>query len=54
VTDAFGAFGGIDLVNLHAHEDGVVGAFGFAHIAVDALVGDHQSHVNLKLFFSPA
>jgi hypothetical protein len=48
---AFGAFGGVNLVNLHAHEDGVVGAFGFTHIAVDALIGDHQSHACLNPFF---
>jgi hypothetical protein len=51
VTHTFGAFGGINLVNQHAHEDGVVGALGFAHIAVDAFVRDQQGHISLKLLF---
>ena len=51
MTYAFGAFGGVDLVNLHAHEDRVIGALGFTHIAVDALVGDHQSHGEFKRLF---
>jgi hypothetical protein len=41
---ALGALGRIDLVDLLAHVDRLVRAFGFADIAVDALVGDHQSH----------
>ena len=48
VTHTFGAFGGIDLVNLYTHEDGVVGAFRLAHIAIDAFVRDHQGHMCLK------
>jgi len=51
MTYAFGAFGGVDLVNLHAHEDRVIGALGFTHIAVDALVSDHQSHGEFKRLF---
>jgi hypothetical protein len=51
MTYAFGAFGRVNLVNLHAHEDGIVGALGFTHIAVDALVGDHQSHGEFKRLF---
>jgi alpha/beta superfamily hydrolase len=51
VAYAFGAFIGVNLVNLHAHEDGAVGALGFTHIAIDALIGDHQSHENLKPLF---
>jgi hypothetical protein len=41
---AFGAFRGLDHINLGAHRDGGVGAFGLTNIAVDALVGDDQSH----------
>ena len=44
VADAFGAFVRVDDVDLLACRDRVVGTFGLAHIAVDALVGDHQRH----------
>jgi hypothetical protein len=46
MAHAFGAFVRIDLIDLAAHVNGLVGALGFAHIAIDALIGDHQSHVN--------
>jgi hypothetical protein len=45
VANAFGAFGGVDFVDVLAHVDGLVGAFGFADVAVDAFVGDEQCHV---------
>src|SRR5690606_9128004 len=45
VADAFGAQGGVDDVDLLALGDGAVGAFGFADVAVDAVVGDLQGHV---------
>jgi hypothetical protein len=41
---AFGALMRIDFVNFQAHENGIVGAFWFANIAVNALIGDDQSH----------
>ena len=44
VSDALSALAGIDLVDLKPHRDGGVRALGFAHVAVDALVGDHQGH----------
>jgi hypothetical protein len=44
VADAFSALVRIDFVNFIALRDGIVRAFGFAYIAVDAVVGDHQSH----------
>ena len=44
VAHTFSAFFRVYLVNLHAHVNGIVGAFGLAHIAVDALIRDHQSH----------
>jgi hypothetical protein len=42
VTDALGAATGVDLVDLLAKRDGLVGALGIAHVTVDALVGDEQ------------
>jgi hypothetical protein len=44
VPHAFGTTRGVDLVDLLAQVDRLVGTFGLADIAVDALVGDHQSH----------
>jgi len=41
---AFGATLGPDLIDQLARCDGRVGTFGFAHVAVNAFVGDHQSH----------
>ena len=46
VADAFGATVGVDDVVLGPHGDGFVGAFGFAAVAVDALVGDDEGHVS--------
>ena len=48
VPNAFGAFVGVDLVDVLAHINGLVWAFGFAHIAVDAFVGDQQCHMCFK------
>jgi hypothetical protein len=45
VADALGALVRVDFINADTHVNGVVRTFGLAHIAVDALVGDHQSHV---------
>jgi hypothetical protein len=47
MAHAFGAFRRLDHINLGAHGDGGVGAFGLADIAVDALVGDDQSHCTI-------
>ncbi len=44
MTHAFGAFFRVDLVDFPAQVNGLVRALGLAHIAVDALVGDDQSH----------
>ena len=49
MPDTLGAKCRIDLVNARPHEDGLIGAFGLANIAVDALLGDHQSHVRVLL-----
>jgi hypothetical protein len=44
VAHAFGALGRVDFVNLFAQINRLIRALGFAHIAVDAFVGDHQCH----------
>jgi hypothetical protein len=44
VPDALGAFARVDFVNFFAQINRLIGALGLAHIAVDAFVGDHQSH----------
>jgi hypothetical protein len=44
MTDTFGAFGRIDHVDFRPHRDCVVRALGLADVAIDALVGNHQSH----------
>jgi hypothetical protein len=44
MPDALGALGWIDFVNLFAQINSLIRAFGLTHIAVDALVGDHQCH----------
>jgi hypothetical protein len=44
VPNAFGAQIGVDLVNVFAHEDGLVWTDRFAHIAIDAVFGDVQRH----------
>jgi hypothetical protein len=49
MTDAFGAFVGIDLVNLGPQKNSFVGALGLTHIAVDAFVCDHQGHESVSL-----
>jgi len=44
MTHAFGAFIRVDLIDFLAQINGLVRALRLAHIAVDALVGDDQSH----------
>ena len=44
MADAFSAFFGVDLIDLLAQINRFVRAFGLAHVAVDALVGDQQGH----------
>ena len=41
MTDAFGAQGGIDDIDFVTLRNRAVGALGFAHVAVDAFVGNH-------------
>jgi hypothetical protein len=44
---ALGAFSGVDLIDELAQVNRLIGAFGFAHITVDAFIGDHQRHVTI-------
>mgnify|MGYP006985672778 CR=1 FL=1 len=44
VTHTFRALGRIDDVDFLALGDGLVGALRFTHVAIDALVGNKQSH----------
>lgn len=41
MSDALGAFIGIDLVDQWPHKDGLVRAFRLTDVAVDAIVGNH-------------
>jgi hypothetical protein len=44
MANALGAFVGINLVIFFAHVNGIVRAFGLAHVTIDAFIGNHQSH----------
>jgi hypothetical protein len=44
VAHALCALGGIYFVNFWAEVDGLIGTFRFAHITIDAFIGDHQGH----------
>lgn len=44
MTHTLGAALGVDLVNLLAQVNGLVGANRFTHITIDARLCDHQSH----------
>ena len=41
---AFSTLVGIDLIDFRPKKDRVIRALGFTHIAIDALVGNDQSH----------
>jgi hypothetical protein len=47
MTDAFGALVGVDFIDFRPEVDRLIGTLRFTHIAIDAFVGDHQSHLNL-------
>lgn len=49
MSNTLGAQVGIDFVNLLSHVNGFIWAFGFAHIAIDAFVGDDERHNDLNL-----
>ena len=44
VTDTLGATGRVDHVKLFPLGDGLIGAFGFADVTINALVSDQQCH----------
>lgn len=44
VSHAFRAFQRIDDIELIAHPNRIVGTFGFADVAVNAFVGNHERH----------
>jgi hypothetical protein len=44
MTDTFRTFIGVDLINLLAHVNRVVGAFWLTHIAINAFIGDDEGH----------
>lgn len=44
VTNTFRTFMRVDFVNLRPHKNRVIRAFGFTHVAVNAIVGNHQGH----------
>ena len=45
VPNAFGAGTWVNHVNLCAHRDSIIRTLWFAHVAVDAFVGDAQGHL---------
>jgi len=47
MAHAFGALAGVDFIDFRPEVDRLIGTLRFTHIAVDAFVGDHQSHQNL-------
>jgi len=47
MTDAFGALVGVYFIDFRPEVDRLIGTLRFTHIAIDAFVGDHQSHQNL-------
>ena len=49
MTDAFGAFIGVNFVDVQPHIDRLIRAFGFAHVAIDAFVSNQQSHIKPML-----
>ena len=42
MPDAFGAFVGVNHVNVWPHADGLIRAFRLAYVAIDAFVGDDE------------
>jgi hypothetical protein len=47
MTDAFGALVGVYLIDFRPEVDRLIGTLRFTHIAIDAFIGDQQSHQNL-------
>ena len=47
MTHAFGALVGVYFIDFRPEVDRLIGTLRFTHIAIDAFVGDQQSHLNL-------
>ena len=47
MANAFCALVGIDFIDFRPEVDRLIGTLRFTHIAIDAFVGDQQSHLNL-------
>ena len=47
MAHAFGALAGVDFIDFRPEVDRLIGTLRFTHIAIDAFVGDQQSHLNL-------
>ena len=47
MADAFCALVGVYFIDFRPEVDRLIGTLRFTHIAIDAFVGDHQSHLNL-------
>ena len=45
MPNAFRAFAGVNFINFWPKVNSLIGALRFAHIAIDAFVGNQQSHV---------
>ncbi len=52
MTYTLSAFMRINLINFRPHVNGVIRAFGFADIAIDAIVCNHQGHVVTFMCYS--
>jgi hypothetical protein len=47
MADAFCALVGVDFIDFRPEVDRLIGTLRFTHIAIDAFIGDQQSHQNL-------
>jgi hypothetical protein len=47
MADAFCALVGVDFIDFRTEVDRLIGTLRFTHIAIDAFIGDQQSHQNL-------
>ena len=47
MADALRALVGVYFIDFRPEVDRLIGTLRFTHIAIDAFVGDHQSHLNL-------
>ena len=49
MTDTLGATSGVDLIMERALENSLIGALGFADVAINTLLGDPQCHGESRL-----